>query len=69
MSQETEKSLSLSDLALLSIENEHARMINVAKMIDVFAEEKAIKNCNAGAFFQVAYCSSIAYRHVCKWNN
>ena len=46
MSQETEESL--SELALLSIENEHARMINVAKMIDVFAEEKAIKTVMRG---------------------
>ncbi len=34
----------LSDLALLSIKNERARMINVAKMFDVFAEQKARKN-------------------------
>jgi len=53
MSQEAEESL--SDLALISIENEHARMITVAKMSDVFADENARKNCNASASFQVAY--------------
>jgi len=41
MSQETEDRL--SDPALLSSENVHARMINIAKINDVFAEEKARK--------------------------
>jgi len=31
----------LSDLALLSVENERAMMIDVAKMNDIFAEQKA----------------------------
>ena len=33
----------LSGLALLSIENERARMIDVANMIDIFSEQKARK--------------------------
>jgi len=43
----------LSDLSMLSIGNEYARMINVAKMIDVFEEQKDRKNCNSKEFFQV----------------
>src|SRR6218665_423117 len=45
----------LSDLALLSIDKERARMINVAKMIDVLAEQKA-KNVMSG--HSLKYCSS-----------
>ena len=34
----------LSDLRSLSIENERARMINVAKMIDIFLNKRLEKN-------------------------
>jgi len=48
----------MSQERLSDLDNERARMINVAKMIDVFAEQKDRKNCNAKEFFQD--CSSIA---------
>jgi len=50
LSQETKESL--SELALLSIENEHTRMINIAKIIDVSAEEKDIKTVMPGRSFK-----------------
>ena len=33
----------LSDLAMLSIENERARKLETAKLVDIFAQEKARK--------------------------
>lgn len=42
----------LSELELLSIDNERSRMINVAKMIGVFAEEKARKTAIPWYFFR-----------------
>ena len=33
----------LSDLAMLSIENEHARKLDISKLVDIFAQEKARK--------------------------
>ena len=33
----------LSDLAMLSIENEHAKKLDTSKVVDIFAQEKARK--------------------------
>jgi len=33
----------LSDLAMLSIENERAKKLDISKLVDIFAQEKARK--------------------------
>src|SRR6218665_3050333 len=46
----------MTNWSCTATENERARMmINGAKMIEVMAEQKARKNCNARAFFQTLH--------------
>jgi len=45
----------MANWSCTATENERARMINGAKMIEVMAEQKARKDCNARALFQALH--------------